>query len=112
MLSKAAWRGVAKAGFQNYSRSSPDLQRTTSSCGLRMTRNEFRGRQPCQKLSRRLLATVTDDEKAPIYLRVQAARSLLAQRDPEDDDEDEQPTGGHTIVLPSNGRDLLVEDDE
>jgi hypothetical protein len=49
----------------------------------------------------------------PIYLRVQAARTLLVQRPPEDDDDDEPRAAGIRIVLPDNGRDkLLVEDDD
>jgi hypothetical protein len=77
----------------------------------RARRGTVSGRQRQRAI--RLLATVTDDEKAALYLRVQAARSLLAQRDPEDDDEDDEPRTGVRIVLPPNGRDmLLVEDDD
>jgi hypothetical protein len=58
----------------------------------------------------RLLAAVLDDEKAAIYLRVQAARSLLAQKQPSEDDEDD--IRGHAparmVILPSNGREKIV----
>ena len=76
----------------------------------RARRGTVSGRQRQKAI--KLLATVTDDEKAALYLRVQAARSLLAQRDPDEDDDDEPMRGGTTIVLPPNGRDNLVEDDE
>jgi hypothetical protein len=77
----------------------------------RARRGTVSGRQRQKAI--KLLATVTDDEKAALYLRVQAARSLLAQRDPEDDDdEDEAPPRGFTIVLPSNGRDNIIAERE
>ena len=76
----------------------------------RARRGTVSGRQRQKAI--KLLATVTDDEKAALYLRVQAARSLLAQRDPEEDDADDEPRTGVRIVLPPNGRDNLVEDDD
>ena len=77
----------------------------------RARRGTVSGRQRQKAI--KLLATVTDDEKAALYLRVQAARSLLAQRDPEEDDADDELRTGVRIVLPPNGRDkLLVKDDD
>jgi hypothetical protein len=77
----------------------------------RARRGTVSGRQRQRAI--KLLVAVTDDEKAALYLRVQAARSLLAQRDPEEDDTDDEPGTGVRIVLPPNGRDmLLVEDDD
>ena len=56
----------------------------------------------------RLLTAVVDDEKAALYWRVQAARSLLAQKRPEAEYDDEPMGPPVRIVLPSNGRDNIA----
>ena len=80
----------------------------------------------------KLLAATVDDESAPIYLRVQSARSLLQVKPTEKpaDDPGEFPTGakvidslapgqpfvhegdGPAVILPSIGRASLVEQRE
>jgi hypothetical protein len=89
----------------------------------------------------RLLSTTVDDESAPLYLRVQSARTLLQQQKEESkpaEDDGEFPRGGggviilkpgevydpaahsqsavilpsKVVILPSNGRELVAEDRE
>ena len=60
----------------------------------------------------RLLTAVVDDEKAALYWRVQAARSLLAQKPPEAEDDDEPMGPPVRIILPSNGRENIAAERE
>jgi hypothetical protein len=84
----------------------------------------------------RLLSTTVDDESAPLYLRVQSARSLLqvkpAEKPDDDDGDAEFPSGeakviilgpgeayqpaegsdSKVVILPSNGREFVAEDRE
>ncbi len=76
----------------------------------RTPRGQVSGRQRQKAI--KLLADVVDDEKAQLYWRVQAARSLLAQKMPEAEDDDE-PTGPPVrIILPSNGRENIAAERE
>ena len=83
----------------------------------------------------RLLSAAVDDESAPLYLRVQSARTLLQQQKeakPADPDESEFPSGSpastiieidgqefvrigngpKVVILPYNRRKFIVEDRE
>jgi hypothetical protein len=74
----------------------------------RTPRGTVSGRQRQKAI--RLLSEVVDDESAAVYLRVQAARSLLSQKNQDDDEDDD--IHGHTparvVILPSNGREQIV----
>ncbi len=60
----------------------------------------------------RLLTAAVDDDKLLMYWRVQAARSLLAQKPPEAEDDDEPMGPPVRIILPSNGRENIAAERE